>query len=855
MSVSPPRRRAAPPLAAVAACLLGAAAPAQQDAVVLPPDHLGIKAPRLAPAGPALFTPAPPRSAVATPQHRLPPIPVGAGGNPQPDTPPAREAPAAPPVAGAGAFTYFKNQLVRPTGASVSSDSVVEPCAVNVQDTSFQVGNWYAALSKDQGQTWTNIWPQSFFPALDAGFCCDQRIDYVPSHDITVWLLQYGYSGTTRKGSQRLAIANGRDELRSADAALWTLYDFDPTDFGFPFGTWLDFPDLGFNDDWLYVSANVYDAASAFVGAVVWRVSLYDLQANTHATFSYLTDATMGGNSYRFANRAGDGSYMYWATNTSTTSIRIWRQHTIGINRSFVDRATAAWQWTFSTDCAGPDGRGWLGTATSNPIGRIRGACGTADELVFAWASDGNGTTRPLPYTRVARFRVSDRALIAEHDVYSQTDCWAYAALESNSLGHVGGVFAIGGPSRYVRTSGFLIDQYDAWSQVIAYRMGNPTDNPRGERFGDYFDVQRHWGDPRTLVGTGTFMMGDANPEPRYVWFGRNDYEPAWVDVVVDSAPVPGVAIGIDVTDHNGQKDGSTGFRRTFAPRQGYTVTAPYLHVAGGTTYVFDRWYRDGVAMPLGQLALTIDDTGTTDDALEARYRALRELRIEASPHVSNVLVYVQPNDFHGQGSGIVPRDLDYLQGTTVRLTAAQSVVNLHPFKRWRVGSVEYPLGQLEVEHTIAGSDATATAVYYEYTRGVFTQFGTACDGTNGIDRHLGANGPPDTGRTVSPRLDGGPANAPVLLVFGFSAISWLGIPLPLAVPGAPGCWLNVAMDVTFPAATNSSGTVLFNVGIPDDRTLIGTRVYTQYLSVDPGANSFGMTFSNGLEWILGGAR
>jgi hypothetical protein len=259
--------------------------------------------------------------------------------------------------------------------------------------------------------------------------------------------------------------------------------------------------------------------------------------------------------------------------------------------------------------------------------------------------------------------------------------------------------------------------------------------------------------------------------------------------------------------------------------------------------------------MPLGQLALTIDDTGTTDDALEARYRALRELRIEASPHVSNVLVYVQPNDFHGQGSGIVPRDLDYLQGTTVRLTAAQSVVNLHPFKRWRVGSVEYPLGQLEVEHTIAGSDATATAVYYEYTRGVFTQFGTACDGTNGIDRHLGANGPPDTGRTVSPRLDGGPANAPVLLVFGFSAISWLGIPLPLAVPGAPGCWLNVAMDVAFPAATNSSGTVLFNVGIPDDRTLIGTRVYTQYLSVDPGANSFGMTFSNGLEWILGGAR
>ncbi|HLU39888.1 MAG TPA: hypothetical protein VK081_10915 [Planctomycetota bacterium] len=838
--------------------MLAARAGAQSDAVTLPPDQIGIKTPhRPATTGTGLHVPPPPRSMFLIPKHALPPVPEGQGGNPQPDTPPARVVESAPPVAGTGAFTYFRNRRVQPPGANRSVASVVEPCAVQVNDTVMHVGNWYAALSRDQGETWTSIFPQSFFPPLDAGFCCDQRIDYVESHDLTCWVMQYGYSATTRKGSHQIAIANGRNELRSANASDWTLYQFDPTDFGFPLGTWLDFPDVGFNADWLYLSANVYDGSSgAFRGAVVWRVSLHDLRQNGPATFTWLTDATMGGNSYRFATRAGDGSAMYWATLMSTTTIRIWRQHTIGIVRDYVDRPTAAWRWSITQDCAGPDGRGWLGDAQRNPIGRIRGACGTDTELVFAWTSDGNGGNRPFPYTRVARYRVSDRTTIAEHDIYSPTDCWAYAALDSNTLGDIGGVIAIGGPNRYVRTSSFVIDQYEPWNAVVAYRMGNPTNNPPGEYFGDYFDVQRSSIDGRTFVGAGTFMRGgDRNEhvEPHYVWFGRNDYEP--VRVVLDvRASAIGVPITIDVTDVDGLKDGNTPFQRTFMPSQGYELTAPQQFTSGATTWVFDRWVHDGIERPAGQRTLTIANMGTTADVAEARYRVRRTITFQTSPHITTpVGLTVTPQDLNGQAGGLTTFTRQYLQGTQVTVTLPSASVGGHPFHAWRVGSVLHPVGQRTITFTVLRDDSV-TALFLVHTPGSYVPFGTGCDGSNGPDVHTGV-GRPEIGMTVRWQVVGGPASVPAVLLVGASNTMWNGARLPLPIPGAPGCGLLTAIDVTLPAFTASGGAAVVPLDIPTTPNLIGGHVYTQFLCVDPGANQMGISASNGLDTLVGGSR
>jgi hypothetical protein len=95
-----------------------------------------------------------------------------------------------------------------------------------VRDTALQTGNWYAARSIDSGQTWSYISPYTTFAATDGGFCCDQRTIYIPSADITVWLLQYSYSGTTQKAGQRIAIANGRADLQAGTNGSWHSYYF-----------------------------------------------------------------------------------------------------------------------------------------------------------------------------------------------------------------------------------------------------------------------------------------------------------------------------------------------------------------------------------------------------------------------------------------------------------------------------------------------------------------------------------------------------------------------------------------------------------------------------------------------------
>lgn len=783
----------------------------------------------------------------------VPPLPIGQNGNPQPQSPPARlaEETQAPAI---GQFSYYANTPVQPAGAQRSATSIVAPSVAMVRDTVLHVGNWYAALSRDSGQSWTHINPHTFFPALDGGFQGKQRALHVDSRQLTVWLLQHWYDATSHAGSIRIAVANGRAELASGNASDWTLYDFDPTDFGFPSNTLLDSADVGFNDNWLYVSANVHDGPTgAMMGAVVWRARLDDLQANGAATVGYLSFSGTTEHSHRFATGAGDGSRMFWATLLSTTSIRIYRQESTTPTFSSSDRTTAAWNAATTSPCAGPDGRGWL----TGAIGRIRGACGTATELVFTWTSGGNGGNRPLPYTRVARFQVSDRTLIAEHDIYTTTDCWAYAAVASNTLGHVGGVIAIGGSARHVRTSAFLIDQYElGWTGVTAYRMGEPTNNPPFQRFGDFFDVQRAPGDGRQFIGTGNLMNGGdlvANVEPHFAWFGRDDYTPAWRTVQVASAPT-GVAIRLDVTDINGQRDGTANFTRTFAPLQSYAVTAPATYRSGGIDYDFQRWVRNGNPQPVDQRTLSVTTIDAGGDVVEARYRARVAVYFDASAHLTGgAPITLTPSDLNNQGNGTTQFSRTYHEGTAVTMSAPANIAQ-HPFRRWRINGVDYPTGQQQVVFTIGTAPVAAAALYDNRTVGTYTTFGAGCAGSNGADQIAGA-GTPETGQTAEVRLQGGAALSTTVLAIGASNTTWAGVPLPLALPTAPGCSVYASLDVTLVTGTDGNGRALVSLPIPSATNLVNSRVFAQYVTFDLPANPMGLTTSNGLEIRIGGIR
>src|SRR5439155_17156728 len=55
----------------------------------------------------------------------------------------------------------------------------------------FMTANQFAAYSTDGGATFTQLDPTTIFPEDDGGFCCDQIVQYVPSIDRFIWLLQY----------------------------------------------------------------------------------------------------------------------------------------------------------------------------------------------------------------------------------------------------------------------------------------------------------------------------------------------------------------------------------------------------------------------------------------------------------------------------------------------------------------------------------------------------------------------------------------------------------------------------------------------------------------------------------------
>ncbi len=109
----------------------------------------------------------------------------------------------------------------------------------------FATANWVAAYSTNGGTTFHQLDPTTIFPNDAVGYCCDQIVQYVPSIDRFVWLLQgNGY---------RLAVASPAVAGRSGGTA-WTYWNLTPDVFGQPSGTGFDYPDLSVGNNYLYIS-------------------------------------------------------------------------------------------------------------------------------------------------------------------------------------------------------------------------------------------------------------------------------------------------------------------------------------------------------------------------------------------------------------------------------------------------------------------------------------------------------------------------------------------------------------------------------------------------------------------------
>jgi len=406
--------------------------------------------------------------------------------------------------------------------ADVTS-TVDEPSAAASRDgVVLYTANWFAAISKDDGESFTYLNPAETFPETDGHeFCCDQVAMYDAADDILFWFLQYLQNGTSNK--IRIAYAQGED-IRNEN---WSYYDFTPQTIGGWNNEWFDFPDLALSRDHLYISVNSFatngtEGASddRFARAVVLRLPLAQIAADepvsvehfdTEQSFSFrLTQGAqdvMYFGSHDFAN-FGQGIEVYaWPEDSNQISLR-----RIQVN-----------PWSDEKrESEGPDGRSWLGRADS----RMTAAWVQGQEVGFAWtAAQDENFSQPNVRVAIVDMNGTGNSATAQPHLWNDGFAFAYPAVAVNGTGTLGISVAYGGggleginPSHAV---GILRKTEAGYTwQLVA--TDNGDNGPADGRWGDYLSISPHGQDPQLWVATGYTLHNGPLPQnavPRVVYF------------------------------------------------------------------------------------------------------------------------------------------------------------------------------------------------------------------------------------------------------------------------------------------------------------------------------------------------
>ncbi len=205
-------------------------------------------------------------------------------------------------------------------------------------------GNWYAAYSTDGGNTFTPIDPTTVFDnTADGGFCCDQIVQYVPSIDRFIWLMQFNRGGD---GKNRLRIAAASPEtVSSSKCTSWTYWDLTSDALGVvttaaegavPSNAkpgpihWMDYPNMSVGNNYLYISIDNVGSGGASPptgGRIIVRVPLSEIATGSTINFNY-TDWAKAGLAYGSHVTQNTGDEAYWAGHrNNTTKVFNWNEN------------------------------------------------------------------------------------------------------------------------------------------------------------------------------------------------------------------------------------------------------------------------------------------------------------------------------------------------------------------------------------------------------------------------------------------------------------------------------------------------------------------------------------------------
>ena len=380
----------------------------------------------------------------------------------------------------------------------------------------FTTANWTAAYSTNGGSSFTQLDPTTIFPNDAVGYCCDQVVQYAPSIDRFIWLLQgNGY---------RIASARPAD-VQSSGGTAWTYWNLTPAFFGLTGG--LDYPEMSVGNNYLYLS---FDEVGT--GLMVVRISLAQLQAGGTITVEW-TDPKNGGPAYGGHVMQDTGNEVFWAGHNSTSQMRIFSLAEGSGTYFWRDIDIGSWSNTGLSSIT-PDGNDFLTKLRNFPgnavIGSTRalGPSTTTNELFsdglwFAWSA-GTDSNFSQPHIEMVTLDRSNNFAVAQQvQIWNGGYTFVYPSLATNACtSEVGFSLEGGGSGNYENhLVGF-------WGDFVAYITTNSSVGTT--RYGDYVTIRQ---DPTASLNGAFFdafgyglngpAAGQTGPQTdvRYVQFGR----------------------------------------------------------------------------------------------------------------------------------------------------------------------------------------------------------------------------------------------------------------------------------------------------------------------------------------------
>lgn len=764
-------------------------------------------------------------------------VPTGRRNHlPQPQTP---ETQLGSGMAEADPITNFSARLITPgTLPKQRPTPGGSPHSAILQDTILAAGNEYAALSKDNGVSWSEL----DFNALTAPYVGgkEHRLLKPRTQDMMIWVQETYFDQNLGNNSITVAVARNRTSLQ--DGTFMT-YDLGPARFGLPAGALFYLCSATTTDEHLYFSVN-YHLGGAYQTAYVVRVKYQELLSGKPQIA--ISHTKIGGLPSPCFAHGGRGT-VHWAAHASTTSMRFYQWSATGSPSS---KLLTVPRWVAGLSVGnGGNGKNLL----LNDDHRFLAGAVLKGHAYFAHGANRNGAARPTPYVRFVELDTTSMSYLATHDIYNSQRNMGYPSMTVSGSGALAGTIFYNSSTLTPKRGLFLADssnRYQISPPFFRQIIGSYEDPDRTD-WGFYQSITEHPGARDTFLASAQRMRMSAAGkvvDHAVVWCGRTSRTPGYVAAKVSSRPFD-VKVEVLVRDLDGLAELQLPGQLRYAPLQGYSLRAPKLVFSGGKAYGFSHWVIGGQQQNPGDNLAQVNDIGHADDVLEAVYVEAAGITVNAR-NASQLIVGLKPESLGGHDKMMQGSTAYYPVGTMVEL-AAPGGTSTRTFRRWVLANQyqQEGLNPLRVKLDQAGV-AVARAEYGKFSKASVGTVGTACVGSNGSPDHemIGA---PITGQTYGLSLGKAPSLGQGFLVIGASGSSWNGVPLPITIPGT-NCPLNVSPDQLIPRQFTLLGEDRVQFPMPANVNMIGVTVFSQYGCLDPTVPG-GLTTSNGLSHRVGG--